>query len=227
MELNSVLINPNMGFIIPNMGDKSISLTDALFTKVQQRVLGVLYGNPQRSFYGNEVVRLAESGIGAVQRELEKLCAAGLVVSERIGNQRHFRANQHAPIFDELAAIIAKTVGVGDVCRQALRPLADKLDLAFIYGSIAKGHARAESDVDVLLVSNVLMLTEVYEAFADAESRLGRPIHPTLYTVSELRKRLGDGNHFVARVIEQPKVWLIGTDDELATIGKPDQDRQS
>jgi len=209
------------------MSEKSISLADALFTKVQQRVLGVLYGNPQRSFYSNEVVRLAGAGIGAVQRELEKLCAAGLVISERIGNQRHFRANQQAPIFSELVALITKTVGAGGVLGQALQPLADKLKLAFIYGSIARGEGRAESDIDVLLISDALTLSEVYEALADAESSLGRPIHPTLYTVSEWRKRIGDSNHFIERVIEQPKVWLMGTDDELAAIGQSDQNRKS
>jgi len=227
MSDSTGLINPNLGFIIPFMGEKSISLAEALFTKVQQRVLGVLFGNPQRSFYSNEIVRLAESGIGAVQRELEKLNAAGLIVSERIGNQRHFRANEHAPIYGELVALIAKTSGLADVVRQALQPLAEKLNFAFVYGSVAKNSARAESDIDLLLVSNELTLTEVYEALADAESRLGRPIHPTLYTVSELQKRLGDGNHFVERVLEQPKIWIVGTEDELAEVGKFDQDRRS
>ena len=151
------MINPNLGFIIPFMGEKSISLADALFTKVQQRVLRVLFGNPQRSFYGNEVVRLADSGSGAVQRELEKLSAAGLIVSERIGNQRHFRANEHAAIYGELVALIAKTSGVADVVRQSLQPLAGKLDFAFIYG-FAKNSACAESDIDLLLVGNDLTL---------------------------------------------------------------------
>ena len=133
---------PILGVIIPNMGlirTPAASLSDALFAKTQRRVLGLLFGNPDRSFFANEIVRLAESGIGAVHRELATLEAAGLVTATRIGNQKHYQANRASPIFAELRGIVVKTFGVADVLREALSPLAVKIRAAFIYGSVAKG----------------------------------------------------------------------------------------
>ena len=214
-----------MGFINPIMGDKSISLANALFTKVQQRVLGVLFGNPLRSFYGNEIVRLADSGIGAVQRELEKLSAAGLIVSQRIGNQRHFRANPHTPIYGELVALIAKTCGVAEVVRMALQPLADKLDYALIDRALAEGYVSTRNPIDLLLVGKGPTPAEVRELLVGAESRLGQSIRPILYTQDELGEQLREAGSFVARLLERPTFCLIGTDEAFAALGEPDQER--
>jgi predicted nucleotidyltransferase len=197
------------------MGINSIGLADALFSKVQQRVLGLLFVNADRSFYTNEIVRFVDSGIGVVQRELEKLAASRLVTIKKIGNQKHFQANPDAPIFAELRGIMLKTVGLADILRLALLPLSDKIQAAFIYGSIAKGKDTAKSDIDVLIIGNELAYADVYDALSVHESTLGRPVNPSIYSMQELRRKLTEDNAFVSRVLEQPKIFLLGSDDDL------------
>src|ERR1700687_5459156 len=116
----------------------SLSLSNALFSKVQQRVLALIFGHSQRSFYVSEIVRKVHSGVGAVERELSKLERSGLVSVERIGNQKHYRANQAAPIFEELRGLVEKTVGLAEPIRQSLEPYAERIKTAFVYGSVAK-----------------------------------------------------------------------------------------
>jgi hypothetical protein len=134
----------------------SASLANALFPKVRQRVLAVLFGTPDRSFYANEVIALAQSGTGAVQRELLALSEAGLLLVSKQGNQKHYQANASAPVFSELRGLVLKTMGLADVMRTALAPLAAQIDIAFIYGSVARQEDSAHSDVDVMIVSPML-----------------------------------------------------------------------
>jgi predicted nucleotidyltransferase len=197
------------------MGINSIGLADALFSKVQQRVLGLLFVNADRSFYTNEIVRFVDSGIGVVQRELEKLALSGLVTIKKIGNQKHYQANQDTPIFGELRGIMLKTVGLADILRLALLPLSDEIQAAFIYGSIAKGRDTVKSDIDVLIISNELAYAEVYQLLGAHEANLGRPVNPSIYSMDELMRKLAEGNEFVIRVLEQPKIFLIGSGDDL------------
>lgn len=197
------------------MGIYSIRLADALFSKVQQRVLGLLFVNADRSFYTNEIVRFVDSGIGVVQRELEKLVQSGLVTIKKIGNQKHYQANPDTPIFAELRGIVLKTVGLADILRLALLPLSGKIQTAFIYGSIAKGSDTAKSDIDVLIISTELAYADVYNALSAHESDLGRPVNPSIYSTQELQRKLAEDNAFVSRVLEQPKIFLIGSDDDL------------
>ncbi len=204
-----------MGAIIPEMGLSQSGLGDALFAGVQQRVLGTLFGNPERSFYGNELLRLTASGKGALQRELDRLVKAGLVTVRSIGNQKHYQANPEAPIFEELRGIAVKTFGVGDVVREALRPLARKISAAFIYGSIAKRADTTRSDIDLLVVSETLGYQDLIRALQAAEHRIGRKISPTLYSAAELAKKRSGKSSFVTRVLEQPKIFLIGSDRDI------------
>ncbi len=190
-------------------------LADALFSKVQQRVLGVLFGSPGRSFYANEIIGLARSGTGAVQRELARLEAAGLVTVRRVGKQKHYQANKRSPLFTELRGLALKTFGLADVLRAALEPVADEIDVAFVYGSIAKGHDTADSDIDVMLVSDRLSYADACAALETASARLGRKIAPTIFSAGEVRERAGGRNAFVSRVLAQPKLWLIGGEDDL------------
>jgi predicted nucleotidyltransferase len=205
---------PNSGTIIPNMG--TISLADALFTRAQQRVLGVLFGDPGRSFYLQEIVARAGSGTGAVQRELARLEGAGLVTATRIGRQKHFQANRQAPIYEELRGLVLKTAGLADVLREALAPLAAQIIAAFVYGSVAKRQDTARSDVDVLVVSETLGTPDLYDALVDAETRLGRRVSPLVYSRDELSRDIDTGQAFITRVLAQPKIWLIGGEDALA-----------
>lgn len=205
--------------IIPDMGTKESSLSDALFTKVQQRVLSIIFGQPDRAFYGNEIIRLAGVGIGAVTRELEKLVTSGLITVSRTGNQKHYQANPASLIFAELRSIILKTFGVADVLRHALLPFADRIQVAFIYGSVAKEHDTSRSDIDLMVVSDDLGFPDLFSVLTEAEEQLGRRVNPTIYTRVELNKRLADGNDFIRRVLEQPKIFVMGTDNDIRKPG--------
>ena len=191
------------------------SAADALFPKVRQRVLAILFGTPDRSFYANEVIALAQSGTGAVQRELLGLSEAGLLTVSKQGNQKHYQANANAPVFAELRGLVLKTLGLADVLRAALAPLAAQIDAAFIYGSMARQQDTAQSDVDVMIVSNTLGYGEVFGALEAATVSLGRTVNPTLYTRADWAKRVHDDNAFVTRVWQQPKIWLIGNEDQI------------
>ncbi|MBW2460911.1 MAG: nucleotidyltransferase domain-containing protein [Deltaproteobacteria bacterium] len=185
------------------------SLAGALFSSTQARLLALLFGQPDRSFFTSEIITDVKAGSGAVQRQLKRLTEAGLVTVSRVGRQTHYRANTASPIFAELSSIVRKTVGVAEPLREALAPLADRLDLALVYGSVAKGTDRSESDIDLMLVSHDLSLEEVYRALADTETALGREIRPMLYTPDELDRRLGK-SAFVKRVLAGDTIVLIG-----------------
>jgi predicted nucleotidyltransferase len=194
---------------------QSLSLSDALFSKVQGRVLGVLFGNPDRSFYANELFRLSGSGTGAGVRELSKLAASGLVTINKIGNQKHYQANRAAPIFEELRGIVLKTFGMADVLRQGLLPMADNISVAFIYGSVAKGSDNAQSDIDVMVMGDNIEYPDVYSALMPAEKHLGRKVSPSIYNKEDVRRKLKERNAFLTRIMKQPKIFLIGSERDL------------
>ena len=191
------------------------SLADALFPRVRQRVLAILFGNPGRSFFLSEVVALAQSGTGAVQRELASLTQAGLLTVWAQGNQKHYQANEQAPIFAELRGLVLKTSGAVDVLRSTLAPVANQITCAFVYGSVARQEDTAGSDIDVLIVSPSLGYAETFGTLDAASQQLGRKVNPTIYTPQEWHKRRQQKNAFVAKVLKQPKLWLIGTEDAL------------
>lgn len=186
------------------------SLAGALFTATQQRLLGLLFGQPERSFFVTELIELADVGRGAVQRELVRLAGSDLVVIERRGNQKHYRANPDSPIYKELCSIVSKTVGIEENLRAALEPLTARLSLALIYGSVAKQTDTASSDIDLLVVAEDLTLEDLYANLSAVEQRLGRQINPTLYTVEEFRKRRSGNNAFLDRVLTGPIIILEG-----------------
>ena len=195
------------------------SVADALFTATQQRVLSLLFGQPERSFFTQELIDLAGGGSGAVQRELARLQQSGLVVQTVLGNQKHYQANAQAPIFAELRGIVGKMLGPADALRQALAPIAAEVRLALLYGSVARRSDTAHSDFDLLLVSDTLTLEQVYAALAPAEQQLGRPVSPTLYTSAEFRKRLEQGNPFLTKILAGNTIALIGDKDAVAAAG--------
>ncbi|WP_076510571.1 transcriptional regulator [Pseudacidovorax sp. RU35E] len=204
-----------MGIPHTTVPPASVSLADALFPKVRQRVLAVLFGNPARSFYANEVISLAGSGSGAVQRELADLSQAGLLTVTRQGNQKHYQANADSPVFAELRGLVLKTSGLVEVLRTALLPLASQIRAAFVFGSVANQQDTTHSDIDVLVVSASLGYGELFGALESATATLGRTVNPTLYTPGDLARRRAQDNAFVTRVLGQPKLWLIGSDEAL------------
>jgi predicted nucleotidyltransferase len=202
---------------------------EALFTKTQQRVLAVLFGQPHRSFYANEIIELAQSGSGAVQRELARLQASHLVTVQKIGNQKHYQANPDAPIYEELRGIVMKTFGVADVLRNALIPLWPLIEVAFIYGSLAKGTEHAGSDVDLMVIGSLPSNVQLLELLLPTHALLGRVVNPTLYTAAEFSQRVQVGKSFIIRVLEQPKVFVKGNEHDISRIGSPGEpgpDRQ-
>ena len=159
---------------------------------------------------------MASSGSGSVQRELAKLEASGLITARRVGTQRHYQANEASPIFEELRGIIRKTVGLAEPIRGALGPLSKDIVAAFVYGSVAKRKDSARSDIDLLVVSAKLTYADIYSALEPLRDELRRDINPTVYRREDLVKKLRDGNAFLTRVLEQPKIWVIGSERELA-----------
>ena len=212
---------------MPNMGTRAkirvaevrtgTSLADALFSTIQQRVLAYLFGQPERSFFATELIRLAGGGSGAVQRELARLADSGLVTVSRVGTQKHYQANSKSPIFSELCAIAQKTVGLAEPLRDALKPLAKRISGAFVYGSVAKKQDTAASDIDLMVVSSSLTYADLFAALENASGRLGRKVNPTIYSPRELAKRVKQGNAFVTRVLAQPKIWIIGIEGDIVS----------
>lgn len=206
--------------IVPDMGslatERSTGLADALFSPVQRRVLGLLFGQPDRRFQSAEIIRLADSGIGAVHRQLSRLAEAGWVNVFRSGNQKHYQANRDCPAFSELHGLVIKTVGAVEPVRQALAPLRKDIRAAFIYGSVAKGSDTARSDVDLMVVSDRLAYPDLFEALQSAEAALARPVNPNVMSFAKWRAQRAEKDSFVARVAAQPRLFVIGSDDDLA-----------
>ncbi|HED15807.1 MAG TPA: transcriptional regulator [Gammaproteobacteria bacterium] len=191
------------------------SIGDALFTKTQQKVLGLLFGKPDKSFYTNEIMRRAAIGRGTVSRELDRLVGAGLITVNREGNQNHYQANANNPVYTELTSIVRKTFGVADVIRDALKPLDENIDLAFIYGSIAKGGDTKSSDIDLMLVGQELSYGGVVELLMPMEDSLRRTINPTIYEKDDFIAKLNSNDSFVIRVMEQPKILIKGNENGI------------
>lgn len=205
-----------MGISIPGKSAAHVSsLAAALFSGTQQRVLGLLFGQPDRSFYATELIALAGVGSGSVQRELARLAHSGLVTVRPVGSQKHYQANPDSPIYTELCGIARKTVGLAEPLREALAPLASQIHAAFVFGSVAKKTDTATSDIDLMIFSDTLEYGDTFLVLQGAAAQLGREINPTIYTRKELAKRIKDGEGFVTRVLSQPKVWLIGGEDDL------------
>ena len=194
---------------------EATSLADALFSMTQRRVLALLFGQPERSFFTTEIIGLVGAGSGAVRREIRRLVESALVMVARIGNQKHCQANLSSPIYEELRGIVVKTLGSAEVLRGALVPLGDKVRLALVYGSIAKRKDTAYSDIDLLIVPDIPALELVYEPLALAEQQLGRRVSPTLYAGAEFHHRRESGHPFLTKVLAGDTVLLVGDDDEL------------
>jgi len=185
-------------------------LGDALFTKTQQKLLGLLYSQSDKSFYTKEILRLTGMGVAHVRRELGSMVSAGVLTMEKRGNQHHYQANSLCPIYAELKSIVSKTVGISSTLSDALENTLSNTTIAFVYGSIAKGTENADSDIDLMLVGENLSYTGIVEALIPAEEKLGRPINPTIYSHDEFEERLVKKQSFLTRVTEEKLIWFKG-----------------
>ncbi len=167
--------------------------------------------------YLREIIAAVGGGQGQVQRELENLLRAGLIRREKRANQVYYSPNPEAPIYEELKAIAFKTFGVADILRQLLRPLASRIAVAFVYGSVARGEDTAKSDIDLFLIGEIKFGDAVL-ALSSAEGRLRRQVNPNVYSKAQLRAKLKDKGGFIERVMAEPKLFLIGNDDDLGQL---------
>lgn len=204
-----------------------MSIADALFSKTQQQVLGLLYGSPNRDFYTNEIIKLSQSGTGAVQRELIKLANAGIITMKEMGNQKRYQANSDMPFYDELRSIIIKTFGLVDVLRAALVSFGDKIEVAFVYGSVARNEDVATSDIDVMMITDTLSYSDFFKNISKVEESLKRKVNPIFYTKGEWVRKVNEKNHFLVQLIKQEKLFLIGSENGLKSIGKPRKEQKT
>lgn len=190
------------------------SLADALFPKVRQRVLAVLFDAPERSFYMGEVITLAHSGTGAVQRELTDLAAAGLLTVHKQGKQKHYQANANAPVFDALCALVSQTIGVNNVVRAALARVSDQVNAAFV---VDQAPAAPQTPVTIMLFGNDADNGAVSDAMQGAANILARQVSFTLHTADSVAAALGQDSRFLTRLLQTPKTWIVGSQDTLFT----------
>jgi len=193
------------------------SLSATLFGKTRRAVLALLYSHSDESFYLRQIVRTAGVGLGAVQRELKKLSAVGIIRRKERGRQVYYQANPECPVYAELKNLVIKTVGVGDVLKAALVPLADRIRVAFLFGSLVRGGERSSSDVDVMVVGDVTF-AEVVSVLGRVQETIQREVNPIIYPPEEFQSKLAADHHFLKKAMEGTKLFLIGDDDELAKL---------
>lgn len=191
------------------MSTNSSVIGDLLFGQTRGRIFALLFSRPDQSFYIRQIARETRTSAGSVQRELEALANVGLIQRTDSGHQVYYQANRNHPVYPEIHALVAKTVGVFQLLATALAPLASRITQAFVYGSLASGNENAQSDVDLMIVGEVT-LDEVLAQLAPVEPRIGRPINPTLYSVSDFKIKIDSGNHFLRSVMQGKRVFLIG-----------------
>lgn len=189
-----------------------------LFGQTRRQVLGLLFGRPDEAFYVREIARTTGAALGAVQRELRALVGAGILECSAQGRQVFYQANRQCPVFDELHAIVAKTSGLVDVLRLALFGSLDRIDVAFVYGSLAKTGGTGASDVDLFIIGEVGFGVAV-DALADAETSLRREVNPVVQSPEEFGRRVAGKDHFVSRVLSEPRLFVLGDEDVLERLG--------
>lgn len=182
----------------------------ALFTPVQARVLGLLFGQPDRRFNSAELIRLVEGGTGAVHRQLSRLAAAGLVASTRAGNLKYYQARDDSPVFIELWGLVAKTVGLVGPIREALSPLEAKIEAAFIFGTAAAGEGWDAGDIELMLLARSLDTATLAAALRPAEAVLARPINPTVMTPRSWLTQLRTPHSVAKQIARGPRIAIFG-----------------
>ncbi len=192
---------------------RSVPLADALFGKTRKAAIGVLFSHPEKSWHLRELARYAGVSPTMIGKEMDALSSAGIVLDQRDGNRRSLRANPDCPIFEELRGIARKTSGLADVLREALSTL-DGIDFAFVFGSVATGEERADSDVDVCVVGSIPYRSMV-NALSATEDAVGRSVNPVLYTPKEFRQKFEGKNPFVSRLLSSKRIFLIGDDNAI------------
>jgi predicted nucleotidyltransferase/DNA-binding HxlR family transcriptional regulator len=193
------------------------SIAHYLLGQTRSSVLCALFLHPDKSLHVRELARVTGVSPGSLHRELRGLSDLGLLLRQEVGRQVHYQANPQCPVFAELAGLLRKTAGVADVLRDALKPLGEKAELAFVYGSVAAGTEHPGSDVDVMLLGSA-GFADVALAMVDVQATLGREVNPTPMLMQDFARKLADGDGFARSVAAGPKIWLIGDEDDFAKL---------
>lgn len=187
---------------------------DALLPKTRQGILAATLVRPEKAWYTSELARRMRVPASSLQRELRDLTSAGILKTHKQGRMVYYQANTESPLFPDLQGLLVKTAGLIDVLAAALKPLAGKLRLAFVYGSVASGQERGDSDIDLMVVGSI-MPSDLALPLRRGREVLGREINPTVYSPAEFnRKRMGK-DHFLTHVLSQPRLVVFGSEDEL------------
>lgn len=189
-------------------------LSSILFSDYRSRVLGLLLLHPERTYYLREIARITGTVPGTLKRELDKLLEVGLLTVKKVGNQNHYRANQDCPVYVDLANVLRKTSGINDVIMNAILPLSENLQNVFIYGSMASGKENIKSDIDLMLIGDI-NYKEVVQLLHPLQEQLGREINPKILSVKEWGKLIKDNGAFVQDVMNKPKLFIIGNEQQL------------
>ena len=205
--------------IVAIMATVEKNLGTLLFGAYRRQILALLLMHPEQSFHVREIARITGKPAGTLHRELNALAAAGLLTRSPLGNQVHYRANPACPIYEELRLILRKTFGVADVLRDSLEPVSGRISIAFVYGSIARGEERAASDVDVMIIGT-LKFSDAVSALSPAEEILRREVNPHVYSIPEFKKKCRNGDPFLARVVNGPKIYLMGNDHDFGKLAE-------
>ena len=200
-----------------NLEMENTNPVELLFGNYRRQVLALLLLRPEQSYHVREIARLTNVSAGSLHRELKLLQKVELLLSQPVGNQIHYRANRESPIFSELASIFRKTTGLADYLRQALAPMADSIDLSYIFGSVAQGKERSFSVVDVLVVGDIAF-NQVVEILAQTQEHIRREVNPVVMLADIFRKKYAEGDRFVTRIIKEPKIFLQGNADDLGKL---------
>jgi len=190
---------------------------EALFPKTRQGILAALLMQPEKAWYVSELARRMGVPSSSLQRELQNLTAAGILKTHRQGRMVYYQANADSPLFPDLRGLLLKTAGLVDVLADALQPLAAKLPVVFVYGSMAAGNEQSDSDIDLMVVGTVAPV-ELALPLRQARELLGREINPTVYHPAEFAKKRAARDHFLTRVLDKPKLFVVGNRHELGEI---------
>jgi len=188
---------------------------DAIFPRIRQAILAATLLHPDRWWYLSDLARHLGVRPSSLQRELAALVDAGVLRQRRDGNRTYFQPHPDCPFLAELQGLMLKTVGLVDVLREVLEPLTNRIDWAFVYGSIARSEELASSDVDLMIIGRV-GLADIAPALRQAERRLNRPVNPTVYSREECATRLAAGHTFLRAVLDGAKLFILGDPHELA-----------
>lgn len=195
------------------------TLSSILLPGYRRRILGLLLLHPEESLHGREIARRTGLPSGTLTRELGRLAQVGLLKREKRGNQMLYSADRACPVFEEIASLLRKTSGMADVLIEALERVAGEIDLAFIFGSVARGAETAGSDIDVLVIGKA-SFGSVIDALYVAQQQLGRELNTKVYSIQEWESKIKAKDAFVTDVLAKPKIFVIGNEDELTKLGR-------